>query len=433
VIFDHRDIWPYNAFVMRQSQLFTKTRKEAPKDEVSKNAQLLIRAGFVHKEMAGVYTYLPLGLRVLKKIENIIREEMNGIGAQELFMPSLQDPNLWKQTGRWSDEVVEVWFKSELRAGGEVGFAWTHEETITQLMKQFVRSYKDLPLFAYHIQNKFRNEVRAKSGIMRTREFFMKDLYSFTHTQEEHDAFYAACADAYMRIFNRVGIGEKTFKTFASGGAFSKFSHEFQTLSDAGEDIVFVSEEKGVAVNEEVLAVADLSELGVTRDELVERKSIEVGNIFSLGTKFSEAIGLKIADESGKEIPVIMGSYGIGPARAMGTAVELHADEKGIVWPESIAPFAVHLVSLANDDEVRDYADGIYDALTKRGVEVLYDDRDARAGEKFADSDLIGIPYRVVVSTKTKEQNAFEVVERKTGEVSYLSEEELYADFGNDG
>ncbi len=411
---------------MRQSQLFTRTRKEAPSDEVSKNAQLLIRAGYIHKEMAGVYSYLPLGLRVLGKIEAIIREEMNAIGGQELLMPSLQDPNLWKKTNRWDDEVVDVWFKSELQAGGEVGFAWTHEETITQLMTQYVRSYKDLPLFAYHMQNKFRNEVRAKSGIMRTREFIMKDLYSFALTQEQHDAFYASCAAAYGRIFDRVGIGHKTYKTFASGGAFSQFSHEFQTLSEAGEDVVYVSEEKGVAVNEEVLEVADLSELGVTREELVQRKSIEVGNIFSLGTKFSEALGLVVSDEAGAAVPVFMGSYGIGPARSMGTAVELYADEKGIVWPESIAPFAVHLVALNTDDaEMRDYADGIYESLTRRGIEVLYDDREARAGEKFADSDLIGIPYRVVVSKKTKEQNAFEVVARATGETTYRTEEQL--------
>jgi prolyl-tRNA synthetase len=411
---------------MRQSRLFTKTRKEAPKDEVSKNAQLLIRAGYINKEMAGVYTFLPLGLRVLENINDIIREEMNGIGAVELFMPSLQEPSLWKETSRWDDEVVDVWFKSQLHAGGEVGFAWTHEEMITRLMTHFVRSHKDVPLFAYHIQNKFRNEIRAKSGIMRTREFLMKDLYSFCLTEEEHTAFYEACAEAYARIFDRIGIGEKTYRTFASGGAFTKFSHEFQTLADAGEDTVYVSEEKGIAVNEEVLAEADLSELGVERDELVKRTSIEVGNIFSLGTKFSETLGLTVANEAGERTPIIMGSYGIGPARSMGTVVELYADEKGIVWPESIAPYAVHLVGLNLEDAaVRDYVDGIYETLVSQGVEVLYDDREVRPGEKFADSDLIGIPRRVVASAKTKEQGALEVVERATGEVQSMSDEEL--------
>lgn len=417
--------------IMRQTQLFTKTKKEAPSDEVAKNAQLLIRAGYVYKNMAGVYTFLPLGLRVIEKINTIIREELAAIGAQELYMPSLQDPELWKKTDRWSDDNVDVWFKSKLQAGGDVGFAWTHEEVITELMRQYIASYKDLPLFAYHIQTKFRNEVRAKSGIMRTREFWMKDLYSFSATQAQHDAFYDACAEAYMHIFNRIGIGDKTYKTFASGGAFSKFSHEFQTLAEAGEDIVYVNETKGIAVNEEVLEEADLTELGVTKEELEKRKSIEVGNIFSLGTKFSDAIGLTFKDEEGVAQPVIMGSYGIGPARAMGTVVDLLSDEKGIVWPQSIAPFAVHLIGLNLDDsEVRDYVDGLYGALTDRGVEVLYDDREARAGEKFADADLLGMPLRVTASRKTKEEGAFEVVARQTGETQFLSETELYTELG---
>ncbi len=381
--------------------------------------------------MAGAYSFLPLGLRVIDKINAIIREEMNGIGGQELHMPSLQDPALWKTTDRWNDEVVDVWFKSELKAGGEVGLAWTHEEVITDIMRHYVSSYKDLPLFAYQIQTKFRNEMRAKSGIMRTREFLMKDLYSFCADEEQHAAFYDACADAYMRIFDRIGIGSKTYKTFASGGAFSKFSHEFQTLAEAGEDVVYVNEEKGIAVNEEVLAEADFSELGVTKESLEKRKSIEVGNIFSLGTKFSEAIGLSFVDENGTSRPVIMGCYGIGPARAMGTAVDLLSDEKGIVWPDSIAPYTVHLVGLNLDDsEIRDYAEGLYATLTAAGIEVLYDDRDLRAGEKFADSDLLGLPYRVVVSRKTKEEGLFEVVTRATGETRKLGEDELLADFG---
>ncbi len=420
---------------MRQSKLFTKTRKEAPADEVAKNARLLIRAGYIYKNMAGTYTFLPLGLRVMDKIKNIIREEMDSIGSQEMHMPSLQSPELWKKTDRWDDEKVDIWFKTELKAGGDVGLAWTHEEVITDLMRQYISSYKDLPLFAYHIQTKFRNEMRAKSGIMRTREFDMKDLYSFCATEEQHNEFYEACADAYMRIFDRLGIGDKTYRTFASGGAFTKFSHEFQTLAESGEDVVYVNEEKGIAINEEVLAEADLSELGVTKEELVEQKSIEVGNIFSLGTKFSEDLELYYKDESGNEKPVIMGSYGIGPARAMGTVVDLLSDEKGVVWPESIAPFKVHLVGLNGDDaEVNDYTEGVYNTLTKQGVEVLYDDRiEVRAGEKFADSDLLGIPYRVVISRKAKDEGKFEVVTRRTGEVRFLTEEELYSDFIDQG
>lgn len=416
---------------MRQSRLFTKTRKEAPADEVARNAQLLIQGGYIYKNMAGVYSFLPLGLRVIDKINTIIREEMNLIGAQEMYMPSLQDPALWSKTDRWSDDNVDVWFKSELQVGGEVGFAWTHEESITDIMRQFVSSYKDLPFSAYQIQNKFRNEVRAKSGIMRTREFLMKDLYSFCATEEQHEDLYNAVAGAYERIFDRIGIGDKTYKTFASGGAFSKFSHEYQTLAEAGEDIVYVNEEKGVALNEEILEEVDLTEFGVTKNELKKKKSIEVGNIFSLGTKFSEAIGLTFKDDKGDSRPVIMGSYGIGPARSMGTVVDLLSDDKGIVWPESIAPFKVHLIALNTDDaEIKDWADGTYSALDKMGVEVLYDDRDARAGEKFADSDMLGIPYRVVVSRKSKENGKFEVVTRATGEVRELTEEELMDDFG---
>ena len=415
---------------MRQSQLFTKTRKEAPKDEVSKNAQLLIRAGYIHKEMAGVYAFLPLGLRVLNNIIAIIREEMNTIGGQELMLTALQNPELWKKTARWDDTAIDVWFKTELKAGGELGLGTTHEEPLTALLTEYISSYKDLPAYIYQFQTKFRNELRAKSGIMRVREFVMKDMYSFSKNEEEFREFYETCAKAYERVFARAGIGDRTYRTFASGGSFSKFSDEYQMLCDAGEDIIHVHKEKKIAVNKEVYTDDILSELGLAKAELTEEKAIEVGNIFPLGTRFSEAFGLAYTDENGNTIPVVMGCYGIGPGRLMGAIVEALSDDKGIVWPGSVAPFAVHLVALnTENDEVRDYADTIYTALRERGVEVLYDDRPLRAGEKFADSDLIGIPYRVVVSEKTKEQNAFEVVERKTGEVTYHSEEELYESF----
>ena len=342
-------------------------------------------------------------------------------------MPSLQNKELWEKTNRWSDEVVDVWFKSALKAGGDVGFAWTHEEDITALMVHQVHSHKDLPLYAYHIQNKFRNETRAKSGIMRTREFLMKDLYSFSKTEAEHAFFYEACADAYHRIFTQLGIGEQTYRTFASGGAFSKFSHEFQTLSEVGEDIVYISKAKGIAVNSEVLEEADLSELGVSFEELEKKNSIEVGNIFSLGTKFSEAFNLTYKDENGENHPIIMGSYGIGPARSMGTIVEVLSDAKGIVWPESVAPFKIHLVELSQGNEqVKVAADALYEKLVAHGVEVLYDDRDLRAGEKFADADLMGIPYRVVVSLRTMEEGKYEIVLRGSGEQKMVSENELF-------
>lgn len=409
---------------MRQSHLFTKTLKESPSDEQAKNAQLLIRAGYIYKNMAGAYSFLPLGLRVVNNIKNIIREEMNAIGGQEMHMPSLQKSDLWEKTDRWDETNVDVWFKANLRAGGKVGLAWTHEEPITELMRQYVYSYKDLPIFPYQIQTKFRNEMRAKSGIMRTREFDMKDLYSFCATQEQHDKFYESSAEAYMRIFHRLDIGNKTYRTFASGGAFTKFSHEFQTLAEAGEDVVYVNEKKGIAVNEEVLNEINLTkEFGITKADLEKRKSIEVGNIFSLGTKFSETLNLNFKNKDGKDQPVIMGSYGIGPARLMGTIVDLLSDEKGIVWPKNVAPYAVHLIGIGEDSNK---ADELYKKLRDSSIEVLYDDRDARPGQKFADSDLMGMPTRIVVSQKTIDLGGVEVKNRTEESVKIVTEQELF-------
>jgi len=417
---------------MRQSYLFTKTRKEAPADETALNAALLIRAGYVHKEMAGVYSYLPLGLRVVENIKQIVREEMNKISGQELIMTALQRKELWEGTGRWDDETVDVWFKSTLKAGGEVGFGWSHEEPIGEMMKNYIASYKDLPISVYQFQTKLRNELRAKSGVMRGREFVMKDMYSFAATEEAHLAYYESTKPAYLAVFNRLGIGEDTFVTFAAGGAFTEFSHEFQVICDAGEDVTYINREKGIAINEEVLTDKTLETLGITRDALTEVKTAEIGNIFNFGQDKARDLGLTFTTESGEQTPVWMGSYGIGITRLVGVLVEKFADEKGIVWPESVAPFQLHLVALNTDDaEVRDWADGIYTALTRRGVSVLYDDRDVRAGEKFADSDLLGMPYRVVVSKKGKEANRFEVVTRASGVVRTLTEEELYADFAS--
>lgn len=408
---------------MRQSHLFTKTRKEAPKDEVAKNAQLLIRGGYIHKEMAGAYAYLPLGLRVFNNIQNIIREEMNAIGGQEITLTALQSPTLWKKSGRWADDAIDVWFKMQLKDGAELGLGTTHEEPLTALMSEYVASYKDLPAYVYQFQTKFRNELRVKSGIMRCREFVMKDLYSFSKDEKEFRAFYEQCAAAYTRIFERVGLGEVTFRTFASGGSFSKYSDEFQTISDAGEDTIYVHKGKKIAVNKEVYNDEVLADLGLKKEELEEKKAIEVGNIFPLGTRFSDAIGLTYKDEKGSDVPVVMGSYGIGPGRLMGTIVEVLSDEKGIVWPKEVAPFSVHLVSISggNPDVVAE-ADRYYELLRESGIETLYDDRDVRAGEKFADADLIGIPMRIVVSEKTMAEGGVEVTPRTGGNATLVPE-----------
>ena len=416
---------------MRQSQLFTKTRKEAPADEVAKNAQLLIRAGYVHKVMAGVYAYTPLGLKVLEKIKQIVREEMNAVGGQELIMTSLQPPEIWEGTGRWSDEAVDVWFKTKLQDGNELGLAWSHEEAIVSMMAMYVHSYKDLPISVYQFQTKLRNELRAKSGIMRGREFVMKDMYSLHASKEDMDRYYDTVTEAYKRIYERFGLGADTFVTFASGGAFTKFSHEFQTLCDAGEDVLYVNDKKTVAVNEEVLDEAT-KEIGISKEELKPTKSAEVGNIFKFGTEKGEQMNVTFKDADGADKPIYLASYGIGITRVMGVLVEKMGDEKGLVWPESVAPFTLHLVGLnLEDGEVKDWVDGVYDSLVKAEVEVLYDDRiETRAGEKFSDSDLLGMPYRVVASKKGKESGQFEVVTRATGEVRQLSEEELLADFG---
>lgn len=411
---------------MRQSQLFTRTRKEAPKDEVSKNAQLLMRAGYIHKEMAGVYSFLPLGLRVLEKINTIIREEMNAVGGQEILMSTLQKKELWEKTQRWDDAVVDNWFKTKLKDGSDVGLGFTHEEPLTSIMTQHVTSYSDLPKSVYQIQWKFRNEERAKSGVMRGREFLMKDMYTLASSQEEHDTIYENIAKAYEKIFARLGIGDRTYRTFASGGSFSKYSHEFQCLTDVGEDTVFVHDGKRIAVNKEVMQPEVLKDLGVAESDLKEAKAVEVGNIFSLGTKFSDALGLKFKNKEGVDESVIMGSYGIGPTRLVGVLAEVLSDDKGLMWPKAVAPFQVHLVSLhGGNTDIQKEADRYYEMFTENGIEVLYDDRDLRAGEKFADAELIGIPTRIVVSEKTISAGGVEVAARVDGKGKLVAESDI--------
>lgn len=410
---------------MRLSQLFTKTRKQAPADELAKNAQLLIKAGFIHKEMAGVYSFLPLGLRVLNNVADIVRQEMNAIGAQELLMPALQLKERYEATNRWDDKVVDNWFKTKLVNGAELGLGFSHEENLSPIVKSYLNSYKDLPFAAYQIQTKFRNELRSKSGIMRGREFLMKDMYSFALTQEQHDTFYEQAKQAYIKVFERLGLGDETFVTFASGGSFSKYSHEFQTLSEAGEDTLYLDRQKKIAVNKEVLSDEVLKELGLESSELEEVKGIEVGNIFTLGTKFSAPFDLTVTDEAGMPQTILMGCYGIGISRAMGTVAELLSDDSGLIWPDNIAPAKVYLVRLGDNQEVVATADHMYNHLCDTGIEVLYDDREARAGEKFADADLMGIPYRLVVSDKTVAAKRHELKRRTENEAKLLSMEEI--------
>jgi len=408
--------------------LFYKTIREKSAETGAVSHDLLARAGFVDQLMAGVYTFLPLGFRVLKKIENIIRKNMEAVGGQEMLMPALNPKENWQKTGRW--ETLDILFKLKGAGDRDYALAPTHEEVISPLAKKIILSYKDLPIYVFHIQNKFRNELRAKSGILRTREFMMKDLYSFHATQEDLDSYYAKVAKIYKKIFNECGIGKNTHETLASGGSFSKYSHEYQTVTDAGEDIIFICKKCGFAINKEIAGdKKECPNCGVTEYE--EKKAVEVGNIFKLGTKYSLPFDLKFRDKDGKEKPVILGCYGIGLGRLIGAVVEVNNDEKGIIWPKQVAPFDIHLISVGESIKVRRAAEKIYKDLSrprfanesrrgsptkpgqKKDVDVLYDDRsDKSIGEKFAEADLLGIPHRVVVSEKTLAKNSVEVKER---------------------
>jgi prolyl-tRNA synthetase len=412
---------------MKQSKLFTKTRKEAPADEVSKNAELLIRGGFVHKEMSGVYSYLPFGLRVLRKVENIIREEMNKVGGQEVLMSSMQPKENWEKTGRWTG--MDDLYKVPDSSGREVALGPTHEEIVVPILKNYASSHKDFPVVVYQIQNKFRMELRAKSGMLRGREFIMKDMYSFHTSQEDFEKFYDKMKEVYKTVFSRVGIGHLTYLTFASGGTFSKYSHEFQTITPAGEDTIYLDEESGVALNKEVFNDEVLGQLNLTKEKLVEHKAIEVGNIFDLKTKYSAPFDLSFTDDKGEKHVVLMGCYGIGLSRLMGTVVEALADDKGIIWPESIAPFAVHLLALGEDEIVLKEAEKVYESLLKNNVEVLFDDRaGVSAGEKFSDADLLGMPMRAVISARSMKDlssGGIEIKKRTEEKGKIVSLEEL--------
>lgn len=393
---------------MRQSHFLAKTVKESPKDEESWNAKLLVRGGFIRKEMAGVYSYLPLGLRVLKKIEQIIREEMEAIGGQEILMPTLQSKENWQQTGRWDTYDVLFRFKSFYSKNDYV-IGPTHEEIVTPLLKEFISSYKDLPKYVFQIQTKFRDEKRAKAGLLRGREFIMKDLYSFHTDEKDAETYYEKIKKAYAKIISSVGL--KSILTLASGGAFSKYSHEFQVETPFGEDTIYICDKCNVAVNEEIIKEQSICfECGTKK--LRKVKAIEVGNIFNLKTRFSKAFNLRYKDKKGKDHDVVMGCYGIGPSRLMGTIAEVLHDERGIIWPKSVSPFSVHLLSLPGGEN---RAEKLYHDFQKNGIEVLYDDRrDIAAGEKFADADLMGIPWRMVVSSKTEKAKKVELKSRSS-------------------
>ena len=409
---------------MRQSKLFTKTRREAPKDEVAKNAQLLIRAGYIHKEMAGVYSYLPLGLRVLKKIENVIREEMNAIGGQETALATLHPSENWKKTGGW--DGVDVLFKIQSRTEKEYALGQSEEEIVTPIAQEYASSYKDLPVAIYQIGQKYRDELRAKSGIMRGREFGMKDMYSFHETQEDFDRFYEIAKKAYFKVFARCGLTAKV--TEASGGAFSeKLSYEFMVLTDAGEDDIIYCSECAHCANVGVSKAAEgdmCPKCG--KGKLAKARAAEGGNVFDLGVKYPKAFDFTYKDKNGEAKSPIVGCYGIGTTRLMGTIVEVLSDEKGIVWPKVVAPFSAHLIAISGSNtDVGAEADRLYELLCENGIEVLYDDRDLRAGEKFADADLIGIPVRVVISEKTISEGGFEVSSRTNGETAMVPDSDI--------
>ncbi len=394
---------------MLQSKLFYKTNKNKSANADSVSHDLLVRAGYIDQVMAGVYTFLPLGYKVLKNIEQIIRKNMEDIGGQELLMPVLQPKENWLKTGRWGS--VDVLFKVKGSGDKEYAMGPTHEEIVTPLAKRVIFSYRDLPYSVFQIQTKFRDEPRAKSGILRTREFLMKDLYSFHANQDDLDKYYKTISKVYENMYKEFGIGKVTYRTLASGGTFSKYSDEFQTITDAGEDIIYICKKCGIAINKEIKEENPVCP-DCKANEFEEKKAVEVGNIFKLGSGFSKPFDLKFTDRDGQDKTVLMGCYGIGLSRLMGTIVEVNHDDKGIIWPESVAPFKVHLISLTST-KVKMASQKLYVDLQKAGIEVLWDDRqDKSAGEKFNEADLLGIPYRVIVSEKTLEKNSVELKER---------------------
>ena len=398
---------------MLYSNLFPKASKQAPKDAESANAKFLTQGGFVHQEMAGVYTWLPLGLRVLRNVEKIVREEMNALGAQEILMPALQPKENWEKTKRWIG--FDVLFKLKSKIGSEIALGPTHEEIVTPLAGAYVSSYNDLPFAVYQIQNKYRDELRAKAGVLRGREFGMKDLYSFHKDEKDLENYYEKAAKAYLKIFKRCGLD--AVRTRATGGAFSKFSDEFQVIAPSGEDTIYNCPKCKIYYNGELVGDGKCTE---GHELEAGQKAIEAGNIFMLKTRFSDAFGLKYLDKDGGQKPIIMGCYGIGTTRLVGAIVEVNNDERGIKWPDEVAPYDTHLIALFGKDKavnkkIESAAEKIYQSLGER---CLYDDRaEVSAGEKFAVSDLLGIPERIIISEKTLAKSEMEVKDRGTGKV----------------
>ena len=411
---------------MRVSNLVSKTSRTYPSDEEATNAQLLIKAGYIHKEMAGVYSFLPLGFRVIEKIKNIVREEMNSVGGQEVMMSVLQPKDIWEKTDRWDDKKVDNWFKTKLVNGTEVGVGLTHEEPIIDSIGDFLKSYKDFPKIVYQIQNKFRNELRAKSGLFRGREFLMKDMYSFASSQEEHLEIYEKIVTAYFNVYKRLGLGDITYRTYADGGIFTnRFSDEFQTISPIGEDIIYLDKATGVAINEEIMTEQNLKKMGLDNKKLEKVRAVEVGNTFHLESKYTDALDVYFTDQAGDKKSIIMGCYGIGISRLMGVIAEHFSDDKGLNWPMNIAPYTAYLSSIGQEDEIKKAADDLYEKLKKENVEVLYDDRDTRPSEKLTDADLLGIPVRVIVNKGTIDKAVYEFKLRSETEASYLNEADL--------
>jgi prolyl-tRNA synthetase len=400
---------------MKQSKLFLKTRKEVPADADSINASYLIRSGFAEKHMAGAYALLPLGLRVLKKIENIIREELNSVGCQEILMNVLQPKELWEETGRW-ESTIDIFYKLKDSRGKELNLAPTHEEQVVDIVRRKINSYKDLPFSLYQIQTKFRNEPRVKSGLLRSREFIMKDLYSFHADEAGLESYYQEMTKIYFKIFKRLNFNVKLVE--ASGGIFSKFSHEFQVLSPIGEDTIYHCDKCDFAQNKEIAEVKEGDKCPKCSGKILMSRGIEVANIFPLKNRFTSPMKATYLDNDGKEKDMLMGCYGIGITRALATAVEIFYDmtNNKMVWPEEIAPYDIHLISLNQNAG----AEKVYNKLVDEGMEVLLDDRDSSAGEKFAEADLIGCPTRIIVSQKSLEKGGYEKIDVKSGKTEIV-------------